>query len=87
MSGKLAEIEEEIRLTRENIGLLTQAKRNCDCEDSEKPHYHVLLNHDAESGDEYFETNEARHQGFLDKLRRNLVRLERRLRKLDARKR
>ena len=83
-SAKLADLKAEIRLTKENLRALTKAKKTCDCEGKEQPHYHVLVHYDAESSDEYLETSESRHLRYLDRLKRNLVRLEGRLAKLGA---
>ncbi len=82
---KLRALKEDIRLTKANLRLLKKAKKECTCENKE-PHYHELLNHDAESGDEYFEKSDKKHHAFIEKLSRNLVRLEDRLNKLTTQK-
>ena len=84
-SQKLAELEEDIRLTKDNLRLLTKTKKSCTCF-QQAPHYHELINYDAESGSEYFETSEAKHQRCLEKLRRDLVKLESQLSKLRTKK-
>jgi adenine C2-methylase RlmN of 23S rRNA A2503 and tRNA A37 len=82
-AGNLAELRAEINLTKQNIQLLRTAKKNCRC-GGKRSHYHVLIHYDPESGDEYYETSDAKHQRFLDKLRRDLSRLEGRLAKARA---
>ena len=58
---------EHLCLLKENVQLLKKAKRDCEC-DGSGPHFHVLLHHDSESGDEYFESNDAQHRRFVQKL-------------------
>lgn len=77
------ELKEEILLTKRNIQILKKAKKKCTCE-GQKPHYHELINYDAESGDEYFETSDAKHQRFIEKLNRQVVRLRNRVGKLKS---
>ena len=72
---KLNALLEEVRLTKSNLQLLTQAKKDCEC-DGRKLHYHLLINYDAESGDIYEETSDARHARFIAKLRRRLHQVE-----------
>ena len=82
---KLTELKEEIRLTRANLRLLKKAKKTCTCE-GQKPHYHILLDYDSESGDVYLEESDAQHQRFIEKLSQSLTRLESRLGKLKTQK-
>jgi len=86
-ADKVTKLKEEIKLTKQNIRLLAKAKKDCDCScEGGKIHYHVLVNYDAESGDQYIETSDAKHQRFIEKLRRELAHLESRLKKLRAHK-
>jgi transcriptional regulator with XRE-family HTH domain len=75
------ELEEEISVIRENIRILRGAKKDCNCEVSALPHYHVLINYDAESGDDYFEESDIKHHRFIEKLSRELSQLEEELKK------
>ena len=80
---QLKDLEEKIELTSQNILTLKKAKKNCSCDEDPVPHYHELLNYDCESGDEYLETNDAKHKSFIDKLSREVERLNNRFPKLS----
>jgi hypothetical protein len=82
---KLSELREELRLTKTNIRTLKKAKKSCTC-DGKKPHYHELLAYDSESGDEYFETSDAKHKRLIERLGRDVERIESQLIKLRAQK-
>ena len=82
---KLTQLKEEVRLARANIRLLKKAKKTCTC-GGQKPHYHELVHYDSESGDEYLEESDAKHQRFIERLSQSLVQLENRLGKLKTRK-
>lgn len=69
------ELHEKIRLAKENIALLEEARKDCTCDDG-PAHYHVLVHYDSESGDAYIESSDTMHQRFIAKLKRNLERLE-----------
>ena len=79
---RIRKIEEEIRLTKENIALLRKARKNCNCGAEDKPHYHVMLHYDSESGDAYSETSKQEHMRFIARLNRDVVRLRKGLSKL-----
>jgi hypothetical protein len=71
--------------SKKNIGLLKKAKRDCTCE-GRKPHYHVLLSHDSESGDEYYETSDAKHHRLIERLGRQVTQILDRMNRLGKRK-
>src|SRR5437870_3596513 len=81
---KLERLKDDIRVTKANLRLLQKAKKDCTCDALERPHYHVLIHYDRESGDEYLEASAPKHRNFIDKLGGDLVTLEKRLKKLGG---
>ena len=80
---KLSELKKQIRLTSQNVRILGKARKACTCSE-QKPHYHALLHYDSESGDEYLETSETKHEKFIAKLKRQLAQLENRAQKAKS---
>ena len=79
---QLKDLEEKIELTSQNILTLKKAKKNCSCDEDPVLHYHVLIHYDSESGDEYLETSDAKHESFINELNRELERLSNRFEKM-----
>lgn len=67
---------EETEIIIKNLELLRKAQKTCTCDGSEA-HYHELVWHDPESGDEYRAATDEEHRTFIEKLERDLDRLQR----------